>query len=568
MEKTVYDFSTSTNVDVSREGPERAAQPVPAERVRSPQREAPEARGDSTRLGGRPLGRARPEGARPDDTADVGPWPPEVCVTEARRQGVRGWLGARGPLVVAVVTVVGMVAYFVVDHRLPRDPGLYWAELPRGWRALGGQKWGMVGQILQRPGGWLVMLMAAIGRLGRGVWLMEALSVVSVGTVVWSAGRLGAHVRGAAGGWLGALLAAGMPLVVVQGRLPWIHLPEAALLGVLMVVLVDDPALERKRSWLVAALAGAALASVRHSGLVWLVTVLPLLRGRAWLLLVPWGLGALPSLSALVPYISAKAAVRDSYAARLPGLGGQAARLVGMWTALALGVGMGLRAKDGRWDRLAWVAVLQVGTAMLMWAVFRAGLDNFTPMALGLVVLAAAGAGRVSIGLAAAGMAWVWVFTFIPTGEADFRTLHRVWRAPEVRAVDQLVAASCVDGPCRIGVDSGLYMPHGEEPGRLELWLRGQDRVQLVDLRAGARALTELPVEAVAEWDCGPDGQEWLDRFPQSRAWQEVGRRRLGLQRAWVFRPDGQCALVWWTPGGVLRGTRPGLGRVPKRRGG
>jgi len=467
-----------------------------------------------------------------------------------------------------------LAVYFAVDGRIPRDPGLYWADLPRVWRALGGGRWEMVGPVLLRPGGWLVVLMATVGRISRDVWLMELLSVVSVATVVDCAGRLGATVgrqQDAAaavwGGWLGAVLAAGMPLVVVQGRLPWIHLPEAALLGVLMVVLTEDPKLSRWTSWGVAAVAGLLLASVRHSGLVWLLTVVPLLRGRAWWLLLPWGVGALPSVGAMLPYLLAKTAARESYASRLPSLMVQSGRMLGVWTVAVVSVGLGLRLRHRRWDRLAWVAGAQLLTAGLLWMVFRAGIDNFTPMALGLVILAAGGTGRWTTGLATAGALWVWTLSFVPVGAPDFRTLHTRWRAPEVRAIRQLLKASCVEGPCRVGADSGLFMPDGEEPGRLELWLLGLDKVELIDLRAGPRVLAQTPVEAVAHWDCGERDAVWLERFPRSLKWQRLGRNQWRLAPAWVFRPDDQCALVWWTPDGRLPGTPPRLGRPPERHG-
>ena len=105
-----------------------------------------------------------------------------------------------------------------------------------------------------------MIAVAAVAR-PRGEWLFELVSLVSVVAVVGSAGRIGANVGGARGtggahwgGWLGALMAAGMPLVVVQGRIPWIHLPEAALLGLLLVILVEDPRLERRGAWVGAAL--------------------------------------------------------------------------------------------------------------------------------------------------------------------------------------------------------------------------------------------------------------------------------------------------------------------------
>jgi hypothetical protein len=479
----------------------------------------------------------------------------------------------RGPLLVTLATVGALALYFALDGRLPRDPGLYWADVPRTARALGGGRWDMVAPLLQRPGGWLVVTMAALSRLSRGPWLFEGLSLVSVAAVVASAGRLGALAGRAAGGdqerwggWLGALLAAGMPLVVIQGRLPWIHLPEAALLGVLWVQLTTDPKLARWHTWLVAGLAGAALASVRHSGLVWLLTAVPLLRGRAFGLLIPWTVGALPSVLALVPYLTAKLDARESYAARLPSLLGQVLSQVGV---AGLGVvlwGLVARGRQRLWDRWALLGGGLVGTALLMWLVFRAGLDNFTPMVFGLVLLAAAGAGRLTVGLAAAGFLGLWGYTFVPGPRADFRTLYRVSPAHEVQAIEEFIDATCVRGRCVIGADSGLFLPHGEEPGRLELWILGRPDVFVLDLRTGAHPLVENRVSAVAEWDCGEAGESWMERFPQSRAWQEIGRRQLGLKPTRVYRPDNQCALVWWVPGGYFTGPEPSLGRPPKRR--
>jgi hypothetical protein len=358
-----------------------------------------------------------------------------------------------------------------------------------------------------------------------------------------------------------------MPLVVVQGRLPWIHLPEAALLGVVMTVLLEDPQLVRKRSWVLAGVGGMLLASVRHSGLVWLLTVVPLLRGRARLLLVPWAMGAIPSVWALMPYLLAKAQAREGYAQRLPGLIEQSVRLLGVAPMAVWALGLVALVRTRRGSRVLAVGGLQVAMAVVLFAMFRAGLDNFTPLVLGLVVVAAAGASRVTVGMAAAGFLWVWGTTFVPVGAPDFRTLQRPGRGVEIRAIRQLVSATCVQGPCRVGVESGLFLPHGEEPGRLELWLLGADQVELIDLRTGSRVLTEVPVSAVAQWECREDGADWLQRFPQSREWQRVGTNQLRLARAWVLRPDDQCALIWWTPDGALPGPAPSIGRPPKRQG-
>jgi hypothetical protein len=471
-----------------------------------------------------------------------------------------------------VALAVGMLGlFFALDGRLPRDPGLYWAELPPVWRALQAGEWGLVGRVLVRPGGWLVGLLAVLAQLGRGPWLLEGLSLVSVGTIVGCAGRLGralapgAEARGW-GGLTGALLAAGMPLVVVQARLPWIHLPEAALLALVVTILVEDPHLERRRSMVGATLAGAALASVRHSGLVWLVTVVPLLRGRAWWLVLPWGLGALPSLAVLAPYLTAKGAARQSYAARLPGLGQQVLALWGFVPLAAVAAGLVGRVRSRRWDRAALAGGGMVLTGLVMWAVFQAGLDNFTPVALGLVLLAVGGAGRATAGLGALAVGWVGLVSFTPVGAPGLRSLERPWPAPELGLVRELLRASCASGPCRIGASSGVFQPYGEEPGRLELWLLGWDEVELVDLRSGGRDLAVGGAAAVVEWDCPAGSAAWMQRFPRSRAWQRAAHRQHGLAPAWVFRPDPACALVWWAPGGELEGPEPDRGRPPEGR--
>ncbi len=478
----------------------------------------------------------------------------------------------RGPVVVTCIAVCLMGLFFWLDGRPPRDPGLYWADVPRMWRALGGGRWDMLAEIGIRPGGWLVIAMAGLARLSRGPWIFELLSVGSVAAVVLSAGRLGARTGGPRGsegarlgGWFGALLAAGMPLVVVQGRLPWIHLPEAALLGMLLVRLVEDPKLERRGAWLGAALLGAALASVRHSGLVWLLMTLPLLRGRVRLLVVPWLVGAVPSVLQLGPYMMAKAGARESYASRLPGLGTQALWLVGAFGIAAIVVGLVGRLRARRWDRTAWTGLGMVAVAGLMWALFRAGLDNFTPLVFGLVFLAAGGVGRLCTGLAGLGVFAVWSYTFAPGLPPDGRTLWRVWPAPEVRLIQTLLARTCAEGPCRVGVVSGLFMPDGEEPGHLELWTLKMDGVFLADLRHGTRMMAERPVDAVAQWDCEGPRADWLQRFPRSDDWQDWGRTRLDLQPSWMFRPDETCAFVWWTPEGRIADPAPSVGHAPAR---
>ncbi|MBO86293.1 MAG: hypothetical protein CL927_13120 [Deltaproteobacteria bacterium] len=480
---------------------------------------------------------------------------------------------SHGPFLVAGATALLLALYFLLDGRPPRDPGLYWADVPRMSRALGGHRWDMMSPILARPGGWLVVVLAGISRVARGVWVFEAVSLISVTALVASAGRLGAWIARSSGpdgarwgGWVGALMVAGMPLVVVQGRLPWIHLPEAALLGLLLVILVEDPRLERRGAGLAAVLLGAALASVRHSGLVWLITTLPLLRGRAWFLVLPWAVGAVPSVLELWPYLMSKAGARANYASLLPGLPRQILWLVGAPGLAVLVLGLVGRWRHHRWDRTATAVMGMLGTVAAMWLTFRAGLDNFTPMALALVILAAGGVGRAATGIAGLGMIWVWGSTFVPGFETDSRSLYRVSPAHEVGLIRELVDRSCVHQPCRVGVVSGLFQPHGEEPGHLELWTLGMDGIFIIDLRNGARVLAEVPVAAVAQWDCGESERAWLERFPRSDEWRDYGRRALGLRPAWVYRPDNQCAFVWWTKDGALMGAEPSVGRRPQRR--
>ncbi len=481
-----------------------------------------------------------------------------------------------GVAAVALLAVAATALHFLRDRRLPRDPGLYWAELPPVDAALDAGDPAAAMAALARPGGWLVVGVALAARLVPGPVLFEALSVAAIGAVVASAGALGGQVGGRRGAWTGALVAAGMPLVVVIGRLPWIHLYEAALLGPLLALLARDGGRGAPHRVAAAALLGLALASLRHSGLVWLVCCLPLLRGRGWGLLVPWGLGALPTAAALPAYLGAKAAARAGYAARLPGLLPQLASLVGAGPGLAAVLGLVGRARARRspagagagapGDRLDAVAGLLAAATLAMWALFQAGLDNFCPLVFALVVGAGRGAGRGRVAVAAAGAAALGLQSAWPGGADRLDDLRRPWTGPGPEAVRALITAACPAGPCRLGASSSLFHPHGEEPGRLELWMLGMADTTLTDLRQGGRDLLRARPDGVLDWECRRTGAAWRQRFPQSDRWQRYAARRLEMGPAWVVPFDADCQLVLWTPGGALAGPTPAAGAPPPGR--
>lgn len=497
----------------------------------------------------------------------------------------------------AAAVPVALHAHFIAaDARLPRDLGLFYQRMPRAWHFLTGEG-GTLGQIASdlgdRPGGAYEALLALwlhlVGRSPAAFqvldigWMVSVLALCAACTVAIVSPKAHARATGASpaptAAVIAVLLAGGMPFLAIFPRLSWIHVPETALILGAALPWLRSPTLERGLWW--TALLGAAAIQLRTSALPWLAPLAvglvlgvdgrrPPLR-RLAVIGLAWLLAALPSLVGLLSYLSPKLDARMRYARDVPPFAQQV--LIGAGPIVPLlAVGGALLAWRHR--RSAPVRLLTAWSLLtvLLWAGFRAGMDNFLVGFAALAVLTAVGLShQPRLGLALAVLPWLLLHLprFLPAPpEPSIRadTLGKLNQPPHAslhspyrpftqwgRAhLDSLLLASCPSsGQCKVAVDQGLLTPYSEEPGRLELFLAGHDAVDLVDLRAEGRAI-ELPqVHALVHYDCGDRDLSWRQRFPRSldRLFHLIEEQE--LEPAWSKEVSGDCRVLWFTPDGA-----------------
>lgn len=486
-------------------------------------------------------------------------------------------------------------AFALLDARLPRDLSLVLVAVPDLAAALRAGELGTVLAAFLEQGGWWQVLVALASLLPLpGGLALQLVFGGALGGALLAAGAVARRLGGAWAGPAAVALCLGTPGLVVQARSGWIHVPEAALVTGCVAVWLADPDLSRRRSQVGLALLGGLALLLRASATGWLgllALALALHLGRAgWRrLLLPglaWAVAAIPVLVALEGYLGAKAGARAGYLSAVPPLWPQ---LLGWLALLPLVAGLLgtalllLRSPRGTLQRpgarllLAWGQV-----PILAYAVSRAGVDNFTPGAVALAVLGGWGlAGedtpwprpRRVLGLVtalAAALALglpqllppvkgplhgVLVGLGVPAGPG-LTNQALPWMLWGQRDVDALLAASCPEplgeADCFVAVDQGLYLPGGEEPGRLELFLADLDHVHLVDLRDRAAGPETPEVHGAMRYDCqGSDGS-FTSRFPEARGNLEALAAAQGLEQVWTSWIGGPCSAHWLTPGGAV----------------
>jgi len=383
-------------------------------------------------------------------------------------------------------------------------------------------------------------------------------------------------VVGALGGVRGALLVAGIPAVVTLGRVGWVHVPEAALLLGALAVWERDPTLDRNRLALVV-LGGLALL-LRPTALGWLLALAAGLgwtaRRRALPVLGAWGLAAVPALVAVRSYLLAKLVARDRYLADVPDLVGQLPPVVGVVPLLVAGAGLGLGWFGGRGFRgggpVGWVLAAWALTPLALFLAFGAGLDNFTVGLAALAVLGARSWGDRRAGTLAAGLAFLVPagLELLPPpapdsafgriagqlglpvhlGVKNYAVPYRGWSAADVPT---LVGQVCPEGrspvadrACALGSVQGIFRPHGEDPGRFELFLTGLGEVRLVEL--GALPVTAAGLDAVVTWSCPEADRSWFRRYPGRAEAAGAAIAEGGFVPIWTRQVDPACAVAWW----------------------
>lgn len=474
--------------------------------------------------------------------------------------------------------------WFALDGRTPDDPARLFVDLPRLYWQMDGAspRWLLSGLFLSEDG--YEMLLALLLRAHRAPLTLEVVSLGWLALLLVATAGVGRALAGPPGGTAAALLAAGMPPVLLYGRVLWIHYPEAALMMVLLWALCADPRLSRWRTALLLGLGGLVLVRLRPSGLVALGCLGPgllwLLSSKAptdrtwtrarlgvvlglWLLAVLWSMGTLPD------YLGDKSSTMYSTPERLGWLAHQLPSSLGPAGGLVVLAGLVAAVlARAHWKELpppTWLALgLYILAPLSLMLRFHSGAHDFTWLAPSLAVVAGASVVRlhrvgwvvVALPLGLACLApWAdtpltraWSARSAPSVPQDLRLVSAHWGRAQV---DGLIHATCVEPgwlACRVLAPVGLLdpMPDGDA-GQLGLFLLGHDHVLL---RALGDAPTEgwdsWPVHALAAWSC----PERPDRALPPSVQDLIAAQ--DLEVAWQT-PVGKCSWQWLTPGGVVR---------------
>ena len=452
--------------------------------------------------------------------------------------------------------------FFAIDERVPRDPGLYYGDVPQAWAWLGdpGAHVGELLELLGTSGGWYQLVLAAALRVfGRSSEVFDGVVAIWVPLVVLMVGLLARRLGGSAAAAFAVALVGTVPWVVVTGRTPWIHLPETALVLGALAAWAYDPDLERPRTVAAMIVTGGLALALRPSGLVFvapLVLVLrPWARPRSWWILGGWSLAVAPAVEhVLSGYMDAKLAAREGYEQVLPPWWAQLLDGLGPPTLAILLLGLlAVLVKRRFSGGLGLVVACWVASSALMWAIFSVGFDNFVVLGPGLVVVAA-------VALVAVHPRLALLPTLVLAGTRAMGGLPEPspndWKAPwsgfSARHVLGLFDASCPEsGGCVVAADRGLFASFGEDVGELGIFLLARDEVQVQDLRFRAN-LPEMALDAAATYECPMMEQDWTVRHPHAARNLAQVAVADELLVVWKHEVTPGCTFVWMTPSGEL----------------
>jgi len=495
------------------------------------------------------------------------------------------------------LVVIAHLRFMALDPRLPWDANLCYDQLPLVFEALRKLPSPGLGRIVrlvftETTGGYDLLLAlpmmlgaprALVIELFGLFWVLSSLLCVAL-----VARRV---FGGPAAVMASALLASGWA-VVVLGRSTWIHVPELALVLMVFCALVLDPPLRRWSSVALVALAGGGAMGIRPSGAVWMACLLPLLvygllrhpprRGgwaRLGAVLIGWGVGAIPTLMELWPYLHGKLQRRQAYGHVVEDvtLLRQVWNIVGVLPVILGVLGLVVLAvrfrkavpPSARGPVLTLLAWLLLSPVLVL--VFRAGLDNFPAFCVALAVLGAGGLAQLPKPL------WLlpilaflvhWTPQWLPERPKQrvqplVRTYlqalpglsYRVEARLDPAVVTSLLDATCPPARrerCMVVVDHGLFSPSPEEPGRLEIFLMDRPRVELLPVYVPEASRWGHEAHVFASYSCRFLESSWSARRP---GWDEVGRgvrARGRMELVWERDLGRGCVYRWYTPGGKL----------------
>lgn len=490
----------------------------------------------------------------------------------------------------AVVLLVGLahLLFILHDVRIPQDLGQYYTRVPGIFHALGSpaELLSELSATLPTPGGWMQVFVAVFLRVvGRSPWSFQVLDLAWVLLSVALAARIARHLAGPRAACMAAAVLGSIPMIVIQGRMGWIHLPELALILGILLAWLADPALRYRRTVAIMAVLGLLAVTLRPSAFAWVGSEGLLLGATLWqdrsrrkilrvgVILLAWAVGVAFMADDLPLYLSAKMAARERYETAVPELLLQFRVGIGM-PALVLGAfgllfGLVRRPYVPSLVLLAWA-----GSPLVLTALFGAGLDNFPLFCASLAILAGRAAASsirwvtwLALPLAVLAQAPALLPDLSPASPfaqflvragynlrsaiEDYRVVYRGVGDREFLA---LIDATCPDPgtPCDIMVDQGLFRPFAEDPGHLQLFLARYDHVHIWESRMPAKALEGLVFEGMVEYDCGQSDLPWRSRYPYSLDNVFAAIDGSQLAPAWSGLWSTSCSVIWMAPGGIL----------------
>jgi hypothetical protein len=459
--------------------------------------------------------------------------------------------------------------------------GLYFQDLPQLYRAWWGQApSALIAETLVVSGGWLQVLISGfLAVVGRGGPAFRVFDLIATTAVIVLIGAVTTHAAGRRAGLIATLLAAITPMIIVTGRSSWIHIPELALLLGSVLAWIRDPHLRSWRTVGLLVVLGGLCLTLRPSGLVWMGSLVPFIVIKARSqpkqvasVLLGWALVLPIALSDFGEYLQAKGFAKARYARSVPELSHQLSAQLGpiLLMIALLGLSCAVSRKSGRLGllSLAWVLL-----SILLYGHFRAGLNNFTPMAAGLCILSAVGlshrlgawGGRLALAAFVFSYALQWLPPPDPEGPKKGQLLSLTrpsapgnfaipYTGFEAELVASLVRSSCPDpdAPCIIVADQGLFHPFSEDPsGQLERFLARLDSTAVIDLsQPGMQPPLQAPA-GLSRFTCGERDDKWRERHPHSQDNLDQLIDSFDLRVAWSRHFGADCRYQWMMSAGT-----------------
>jgi len=510
-------------------------------------------------------------------------------VTDRPRRWDTAWLA------VVALMVLAHARFAIVDQRLPQDPNHCHGALPAAWQALDSVRGlAQVPDLLtsQTTGWYNLLLAASMQVVGRGPGVVQAWEVFWAGLLLAMLGLATRQLWGPRGAFAAVTLISPCSYaMVLAGRLGWIHIPELALFLVVLVVLLSDPALTRRRTVVLAALVGMAGIAIRPSGMIWGATLAPfLLSGwlvseqrerfviRATVVLALWALALVPAMHELRSYMDNKMVSRTRYAfladpeVLLKGLAAD----IGVCFAVVGLVGLAIRLVRFPRDRWRPMALLLVWLVLpfALYVQMHAGMPNFPAYTAAFALLAAGGLARLPwqaallpavLWLPAYTAQWLpldasralfehrWLTIPAAVHTEDPINFYRPYRGITADEILTLVDETCTasgEAPCTLHVDRCLFRPSGVDPGRMELFLTGR-RVTLLPVWNPGHPSAGEGGAGMASYVCLQDDQDWRNRFSDLALWRAAVIADHDYQLIWSRHVAPGCDYTWWVPRGT-----------------